>query len=95
MGAREFFMICVIQRVKSAQVLVEKKVCSKIGAGLLALVGIESSDKLCNIDKMIKKLCKILNISNNQITIKATTNEQSGLIGEGKFIACWSSVSLL
>ena len=46
-------------------------------------------------DKMIKKLCKILNISNNQITIKATTNEKSGLIGEGKFIACWSSVSLL
>ena len=49
-------MICVIQRVKSAQVLVEKKVCSKIGSGLLALVGIESSDKLCNIDKMVKKL---------------------------------------
>ena len=46
-------------------------------------------------DKMIKKLCKILTISNNQITIKATTNEKSGLIGEGKFIACWSSVSLL
>jgi 2C-methyl-D-erythritol 2,4-cyclodiphosphate synthase len=44
---------------------------------------------------MIEKLCKILNISNNQITIKATTNEKSGLIGEGKFIACWSSVSLL
>jgi D-tyrosyl-tRNA(Tyr) deacylase len=56
MGAREFFMICVIQRVKSAQVLVEKKVCSKIGSGLLALVGIESNDKLCNIDKMVKKL---------------------------------------
>ena len=46
-------------------------------------------------NKMIKKLCKILTISNNQITIKATTNEQSGLIGEGKFIACWSNVSLL
>ena len=46
-------------------------------------------------DEMIEKLCKILNISNNQITIKATTNEKSGLIGEGKFIACWSSVSLL
>ena len=46
-------------------------------------------------NKMIKKLCEILTISNNQITIKATTNEKSGLIGEGKFIACWSNVSLL
>jgi 2C-methyl-D-erythritol 2,4-cyclodiphosphate synthase len=44
---------------------------------------------------MIKKLCEILTIRNNKITIKATTNEKSGLIGEGKFIACWSSVSLL
>ena len=30
----------------------------------------------------------------NQITIKATTNEKSGLIGSGDFIACWSNVSL-
>ena len=46
-------------------------------------------------DQMIKKLCEILFIKKNQITIKATTNEKSGLIGEGKFIACWSNVSLL
>ena len=49
-------MICVIQRVQSAQVLVRKTVCSEIGAGLLALVGIESGDEFCNIEKMIKKL---------------------------------------
>ena len=34
-------MICVIQRVQSAQVLVKKTVCAEIGVGLLALVGIE------------------------------------------------------
>ena len=63
-------MICVIQRVKSAQVLVEKKVCSKIGAGLLALVGIESSDKLCNIDKMINNATQniIDDVTKNVIT---------------------------
>ena len=44
---------------------------------------------------MIKKLCEVLSINDNQITIKATTNEKSGLIGESKFIACWSSVSLI
>ena len=46
-------------------------------------------------NQMIKKLCEVLSINDNQITIKATTNEKSGLIGESKFIACWSSISLL
>ena len=46
-------------------------------------------------NQMIKKLCEVLSINDNQITIKATTNEKSGLIGESKFIACWSSVSLI
>ena len=35
-----------------------------------------------------------LKISSNNINIKATTNEKSGLIGSGDFIACWSNVSL-
>lgn len=39
------------------------------------------------------RLSKILKTKN--ITIKATTNEKSGLIGEGKFIACWSNISLI
>ena len=33
-------------------------------------------------------------IDKNNITIKATTNEKSGLLGSGDFIACWSNVSL-
>jgi len=49
-------MICVIQRVKSAQVLVNKTVCSEIGVGLLALVGIEHSDESFEIEKMVQKL---------------------------------------
>ena len=44
--------------------------------------------------KMIKSLTKILQINKNQITIKATTNEKSGLIGKSEFIACWSSLSI-
>ena len=43
---------------------------------------------------IINSLVKILNINNNQITIKATTNEKSGLIGKSEFIACWSNISI-
>ena len=45
-------------------------------------------------EKMIKSLTKLLNIDKNQITIKATTNEKSGLIGKSEFIACWSNLSI-
>ena len=45
-------------------------------------------------DKMIKSLIQILQIDKNQITIKATTNEKSGLIGKSEFIACWSNISI-
>mgnify|MGYP001180127829 CR=1 FL=1 len=44
---------------------------------------------------IIENICKILKITKKQITIKATTNEKSGLIGQGKFIACWSNISLI
>jgi len=45
--------------------------------------------------KMIKRLMRLLNLDENQITIKATTNEKSGLIGKGNFIACWCNISLI
>ncbi len=43
---------------------------------------------------IISSLSKLLKTDKNNITIKATTNEKSGLIGSGDFIACWSNVSL-
>ena len=43
---------------------------------------------------IIRSLSKLLKTDENNITIKATTNEKSGLIGSGDFIACWSKVSL-
>ena len=45
-------------------------------------------------EKIIKSLIRILQIDKNQITIKATTNEKSGLIGKSEFIACWSNISI-
>ncbi|MDC3097004.1 2-C-methyl-D-erythritol 2,4-cyclodiphosphate synthase [Alphaproteobacteria bacterium] len=43
---------------------------------------------------IISSLSKLLKTDKNNIAIKATTNEKSGLIGSGDFIACWSNVSL-
>jgi len=43
---------------------------------------------------IVSGLSKFLKTNKNNITIKATTNEKSGLIGSGDFIACWSNVSL-
>ena len=45
-------------------------------------------------EKLIKVLTKLLQIDKSQITIKATTNEKSGLIGKSEFIACWSNLSI-
>ena len=44
--------------------------------------------------KILDSISQILNINKNNISIKATTNEKSGLIGKGDFIACWSNISL-
>ena len=44
--------------------------------------------------KILHSISKKLNINKNSISIKATTNEKSGLIGKGDFIACWSNISL-
>ncbi len=45
-------------------------------------------------ETIIKNLTKLLKLDKNQITIKATTNEKSGLIGKSEFIACWSNISI-
>ena len=45
-------------------------------------------------EKIIKSLTKVLQIDKDKITIKATTNEKSGLIGKNEFIACWSNLSI-
>jgi len=45
-------------------------------------------------EKIIKSLTEVLQIDKDKITIKATTNEKSGLIGKSEFIACWSNLSI-
>ncbi len=49
-------MRAVIQRVREASVTVEGEVVSKIGAGLLVLLGIETADSGEDIDWLVPKI---------------------------------------
>lgn len=49
-------MKALIQRVKRASVTIDNKLYSKIDKGILALVGIEKSDTIEQVQKMAKKL---------------------------------------
>lgn len=52
-------MRTVIQRVKYASVTIDGKLKSKIGKGLLILVGIEDRDTQEDIDWLCKKICAL------------------------------------
>lgn len=54
-------MRIVVQRVKSASVMVDNKEVSRIGPGILALVGLHQSDEASDLDGMCRKLlaCKL------------------------------------
>lgn len=52
-------MKIVIQRVKSASVEINSKICAKIQAGLLILLGIEASDNSTDIEWLTKKISQL------------------------------------
>lgn len=49
-------MIALIQRVSSAQVVVEEQTIGKINQGLLVLLGVEKQDDEVAADKLLKKI---------------------------------------
>lgn len=49
----------LIQRVKNASVTIDEKLYSKIGAGILVLLGVEKGDSEANADKLAEKLVKL------------------------------------
>lgn len=52
-------MKIIVQRVKNAQVEVDKKVVGKIEKGFLVLLGVNHSDTKEQADYLVKKLCKL------------------------------------
>ena len=74
---------------------IDKMSKAKLFIGNIDIMVVSEKPKINIVyEKVIKNLMKLLNINKDQITVKATTNEKSGLIGKEKFIAVWSSVSL-
>lgn len=49
-------MIALIQRVRKASVIVDDRVIGEIGAGLLALIGVEKDDSERNASRMLDRL---------------------------------------
>lgn len=52
-------MKALIQRVKRASVTIDNKVVSKIGAGMLVLLGVEKGDEKENAEKLADKLSRL------------------------------------
>ena len=52
-------MIAVIQRVSESSVTIDGKVKSKIGVGLLVLLGIEEADGMEDLDWLAKKIVNL------------------------------------
>jgi D-tyrosyl-tRNA(Tyr) deacylase len=64
-------MKCVVQRVKYAQVKVDNQVVSKIGKGILILLGISEEDEENDIYLMAEKIrnLRIFNDENQQMNL--------------------------
>lgn len=52
-------MRILLQRVKRASVTIESKLTSKIGNGLLVLIGIEDTDNIEDVNWMTKKIANL------------------------------------
>ena len=53
-----FRMIALLQRVKSASVVVEEKTIASIEQGLLVLLAVEKKDELPTVERMAEKILK-------------------------------------
>ena len=73
-------MLLVLQRCKSAEVFVSKKVIAKIKLGLVLLLGIEKKDSLKDVISLVNKvaLLRVFNDDNNKINL--SINDVKGSI---------------
>ena len=73
-------MLLVVQRCKSAEVFVSKKVIAKIKLGLVLLLGIEKKDSLKDVISLANKvaLLRVFNDDNNKINL--SINDVKGSI---------------
>lgn len=71
-------MIAVAQRVKEASVEIEGKTKSKIGAGLLVLVGVEDADTQEDIDWLAGKLVNLRIFNDAEGVMNVSVKDSGG-----------------
>lgn len=71
-------MIAVIQRVSSASVEIDKKVKSRIGNGLLILVGIEDADTQEDIDWLASKVVNLRIFNDAEGVMNVSVKDNGG-----------------
>jgi D-aminoacyl-tRNA deacylase len=71
-------MIAVIQRVKNASVTIEGKLHSKIGVGLLILLGIGQDDTQEDIDWLSKKIVQMRIFSDSEQKMNLSVQDVGG-----------------
>ena len=84
-------MIVVAQRCSSASVSVDEAVVSKIGLGLLLLVGIEKGDGHSDIQKVVNKISnlRIFDDENNKMNL-SVMDVNGSLLVVSQFTLCGS-----
>ena len=86
-------MLLVVQRCKSAEVFVSKKVIAKIKLGLVLLLGIEKKDSLRDVVSLVNKvaLLRVFNDDNNKINLSINDVKGSILV-VSQFTLCAETV---
>jgi D-tyrosyl-tRNA(Tyr) deacylase len=73
-------MRAVIQRVSEAQVIIEKKIISRIGPGLLVFLGIEEADGREDIEWLSGKIVRLRIFNDDNGVMNRSVSEVSGEI---------------
>lgn len=73
-------MIAVIQRVSHASVTIDEVIKSKIGRGLLVLIGIESADTEEDIQWLSNKIVNLRIFNDDQGVMNASVRDSRGQI---------------
>ena len=73
-------MLLVVQRCKSAEVIVSKKIIAKIKFGLVLLLGIEKKDTLEDVLFLVNKVTSLRVFNDDHGKINLSINEIKGSI---------------
>lgn len=71
-------MMAVIQRVKSASVMVDRQVIAQINQGLVSLLGIAQGDTGQDVDFMVEKIPRLRIFSDEQEKMNCSLQDING-----------------